>query len=564
MKREYLPENLVINSWDSISGYFSELNIREISSVNELKRWLKDRSELESVLDEDLAWRYIKMNCDTTDEALADKFNIYISEIEPEIVKQSNLLDERLVDLSDTIKLLGDADKIMLRSIRKNIEMFREKNISIFAKLQQMEQEYGKIVSEMTIEYQGKELTLHEAANFLKDTSREVRKEVFELIGGRRLKDVNILNDLLSKLIEKRNQIAINADYSNYRDYKVESLGRFDYTISDVLSFHGSIVAEVKPIVEEISKSRKQTLGYEQLRPWDLAVDINLKPALKPFSDTNELVNKTIKCFSKVKPEFASFIKVMNELNYLDLDARKGKAPGGFNYPLHESNIPFIFMNATGNLRDLETMVHEGGHAIHSFLSKDLELVNYKSTPSEVAELASMSMELISMEYWDVFFDNEEDLKRAKRSQLEGVINVLPWVATVDKFQHWLYLNPYHNHKQRQDAWVEIANEFGSNTVDWTGHEDIFATSWQKQLHIFEVPFYYIEYAIAQLGAIAVWKKYKENPEKAIKQYENALQLGYTKTIPEIYKTAGIRFDFSKSYVKELMNFVKDELKKYV
>ena len=564
LKREFLPNDLNIDSWEKIEKFFVELKNKKINSLSDLKKWLKDRSELESVIDEDLAWRYIKMNCDTTDAKLADSFNFFISELEPKIVYESNLLDKKLMSCKYIEELTDSADKIMLRTIRKDIELFREENISIIAEMQKEEQEYGKIASQMTIEYKGEEMTMHHAANLLKDIDRNVRKEIFELMSAKRLKDAKTLDDLLSGLIEKRTRIAKNAGFDNFRDYKAVDLGRFDYSVDDVLTFHKSIADEVKPIVNEINLKRKESLGLSKLRPWDLAVDVNLKPALRPFKDSGELIQKTIECFTKVKPEFGKFIKIMEELKFLDLDSRKGKAPGGFNYPMHESNIPFIFMNSTGNLRDLETMVHEGGHAIHSFLTKDLELVNYKSTPSEVAELASMSMELISMEYWDVFFESEEELKRAKRSQLEGVVAVLPWVATVDKFQHWLYLNPKHNVEERKNAWIKIATEFGSELIDWSAYEKFFEIGWQKQLHIFEVPFYYIEYAMAQLGAIAIWKNYKENPDVAIENYESALKLGYTKPIPDIYKAAGISFDFTNTYVKELMAFVKEELSNYL
>ncbi len=560
LKREFLSDGLKIDSWQKIESYYTNLEARKIETLTELKKWLKDRSELESVIDEDLAWRYIKMNCDTNDKQLAESFEFFISELEPKIVYHSNRLDKKLINNALVNELTDSADIIMLRTIRKDIELFREENIPIIAEMQKEEQEYGKIASQMTIEYKGEEMTMHHAANLLKDTDRNVRQEVFELMSKRRIRDAKKLDDLLSNLISKRTEIAKNAGFDNFRDFKAVDLGRFDYTVDDVLTFHKSIADEVNPIVNEINMRRKESLGLSKLRPWDLAVDVNLKPALKPFKDTGELIQKTISCFSKIKPEFGKFIKIMDELKFLDLDSRKGKAPGGFNYPLHESNIPFIFMNATGNLRDLETMVHEGGHAIHSFLTAPLELVNYKSTPSEVAELASMSMELISMEYWDLFFESKEELNRAKRSQLEGVVGVLPWVATVDKFQHWLYLNPNHSLIERKNAWIKIAKEFGSKLVDWSGYESFFEIGWQKQLHIFEVPFYYIEYAISQLGAIAIWKNFKSNPQMAIQKYEDALKLGYKKTVPEIYEAAGIKFDFTNSYVRELMLFVKSEL----
>ena len=240
--------------------------------------------------------------------------------------------------------------------------------------------------------------------------------------------------------------------------------------------------------------------------------------------------------------------------------SKEGKAPGGYNYPLYESGIPFIFMNAVGSPRDLVTMMHEGGHAVHSFLSRDLKLASFKSCPSEVAELASMSMELISMDHWDVFYKNPEDLKRAKIEHLEDIVATLPWIAIIDKFQHWIYENPKHSVEERNQAWLEIEKEFSNGVTDWTGCEDSLKYSWHKQLHLFEVPFYYIEYGMAQLGALAIWRNYKLDPSKAIEQYKEALKLGYTKGIKEIYKTAGIEFNFSAEYISELADFLNTEL----
>ena len=251
----------------------------------------------------------------------------------------------------------------------------------------------------------------------------------------------------------------------------------------------------------------------------------------------------------------------MDKLGYLDLESKEGKAPGGFNYPLYESGIPFIYMNAVGTFRDMVTMMHEGGHAIHSFLMAKLELVDFQNTPSEVAELASMSMELMSMDHWDVFFENQEDLNRAKKEQLIGVLTTLPWVATIDEFQHWVYENPTHSIDERTENWNRINAKFSSPITDWTGWEEARNNAWQRQLHLYEVPFYYIEYGMAQLGAIAVWRNYRTNPKKGLEQYQAALKLGYTKSIGEIYEAAGIKFDFSKEYVKELIEFVINELK---
>lgn len=561
-KRKFFSSDLTIDSFKTIEKYFDNLLQRDFNSISDLKQWLLDRSELTSVLEEDFAWRYIHMNCDTANEELAKNYEVFITQIEPEIAKFSNLLDKKFYQTSLRDEL-DDAEFLVFnRSLKARMEIFREKNLELISELQVEEQKYGKLSSEMTISHNGKEITLQEAANFIKDPNRKVREDFFKRINKRRLQDAQSFQELLTLLISKRHIISGNADFNNYLEYKWTDLGRFDYTIEENSQFHQSIATEVCPIVDALLIERKKRLGLKSLRPWDLDVDSELKSPLKPFANVDELVEKTILSFENIRPKYGSFIREMQIGGFFDLDSRIGKAPGGFNYPLYESNIPFIFMNATGNLRDLETMFHEGGHAIHSFLSAGQKLVEYKELPAEVAELASMSMELISMDQWHNFFESNDDLKRAKRTQLEGVLQILPWIAAVDKFQHWLYKNSGHSDKERIKAWVDIFNIFGSNLVDWEDLSEEKEFLWQKQLHIFEVPLYYIEYGIAQLGAIAVWKKYKENPEKALDQFEEALSLGYSVPIPEIYKTAGIHFDFSQDYVKQLMDFVSTELRK--
>ena len=414
----------------------------------------------------------------------------------------------------------------------------------------------------MSVHIGDKEFTLEQAAVFLKDTDRNKRQEVWEKITIRRLQDKETLNSLFDHLRDLRHKVALNAEFENFRDYMFQALGRFDYTSQDCYAFHEAIEKEIVPILHEQAEKRKKALALDSLKPWDLDVDVSGKPALKPFQNGNELIEKSIQCFSNISRYLGERLEIMKDNQLFDVESRKGKAPGGYNFPLAETGAPFIFMNSANTFRDLTTMVHEGGHAVHTFLTADLELNDFKHCPSEVAELASMSMELISMDNWDVYFDNEEDLKRAKRDQLFDVLKTLPWVAVVDQFQHWIYTNPDHTDAQRTEAWIQIYEPFGAGFADWSEHKEAEAHLWQKQLHIFEVPFYYIEYGMAQLGAIAVWKNYKENPEKGLQQYLDALKLGYTKTIKEIYHTAGIKFDFSASYVKELAEFVKSEMDK--
>ncbi len=561
-KRNFINDDIIINSKEDIIPYLEDLKNRSMNSVDDLKKWWADRSETDAFLEEDMAWRYIKMSCNTADEELSESFNFFVKEIEPIVSEYSDVLDKKLINSKYFDKLDNQKYKLAGKKIKRSIELFRKENIQIFSELQQKEREFGTISGAMMVKYKDEEMTLQKAGNFLKDIDREIRREVFELIHKRRFEDKEKLDDLLSELIKKRHEASHNAGFENYRDYMHSALKRFDYSVDDCISFHNSIKTEVLPIIDIINEERKSKLAYDVLKPYDTSVDVDLKPALKPFTDGDDLIDKAIEVFAKVRPQYGEYLKIMKENSFLDLNSRKGKSPGGYNYPLYESNIPFIFMNATGNQRDLETMMHEGGHAIHSFLSSGLELVDFKSLPSEVAELASMSMELISSEYWDVFYKDKEELIRAKRSHLEGVLSVLPWIATIDKFQHQLYLNPDHNSDERKDIWNITAKEFGSEVIDWTGYEHYYSTLWQRQMHIFEVPFYYIEYGIAQLGAIAVWRNFKRNPQKALDNYENALKLGYSVSIPEIYKTAGIEFNFSKEYISELMNFVKEELEK--
>jgi len=559
--RTYIPQELNI-TWENLAPLFTELQNREIKSTIELEQWLKDRSELEAALEEDFAWRYIKMSCDTANDELVKNFQYFATEIEPKISPLSNELNKKFVESP----FMDDLDKekyfVYSRAIKKALELYRDENIELFTELQVKQQKYQSITGAMSVELNGQEYTLEQASIFIKDLNREVREHAWKTIQQRRLVDKDDLNILFDELIRLRNQVALNAGFENYRDYMFQALGRFDYTPQDCYDFANAIEKEIVPILKEQAEKRREALGLETLKPWDLEVSVGGKPALKPFSNGEELIDKSIACFNAIDEKLGSKLATMKANNLFDVESRKGKAPGGYNYPLAETGAPFIFMNSANSLRDLTTMVHEGGHAIHTFLTANLELNDFKHCPSEVAELASMSMELISMDKWDVYFDNEEDLKRAKKEQLADVLKTLPWVAVIDQFQHWIYTNPNHTAADREETFKQIYSRFGAGFADWTDLEQQFGNVWQKQLHLFEVPFYYIEYAIAQLGAIAVWKNYKENPEKALAQYLEALSLGYTRPINEIYETAGIKFDFSAEYVEELAGFVKSELEK--
>lgn len=562
MQRHYLSSDFKITNWDQLKPLLEELKHRALSSGADLKQWLKDYSEVEAVISEDGAWRYIKMTCNTQDEQLQNDFNFFVTEIEPHISPYSNDLNKKLIECPFVDNLEKDTYFVYVRGVKKSIELYRQENIPLITELRQKEQEFGNISAAQTITYNGEEMTLQKAATYFKNNDRALREKIYFEIQERRAKDEDALNNLYTELIALRHKIALNTGYTNYRDFKHDELGRFDYSVQDCYNFQDAIQEHIVPLVKQNEQARKDALHLESYRPWDKEVDAEGKTPLKPFATGAELATKTIECFNTIDPYFAECISTMQEMKRLDLESRIGKAPGGYNYPLMETDVPFIFMNAVGLHRDMVTMVHEGGHAVHAFLAAELELTDFKSTPSEVAELASMSMELISMEHWQSFFPDNNDLKRAKKEQLNDVLKGLPWIASIDKFQHWIYTHPQHTVEERYAYWLQISKDFGTGVVDYTGLENNLKRSWQPQLHLYEVPFYYIEYGMAQLGAIAMWRSYKQDPKQALENYKKALSLGYTKTIPELYKAAGIKFDFSPAYVKELADFVKEEYRK--
>ncbi len=558
-KRKFLAEDLVINSWQDIAAYYDTLKQRELNSKEDVLTWIADRSETDAVLDEEYRWRYIRQTCDTEDEVHAKIYEDFIQHMMPNWMTVTNVLNKKLASSPFAKELDRDRFFVYLRNLESQLALFREENIPLSQQTQLKAQEYGNIIGAMTIEHEGNEYTLPQANVFLQQQDRNLRKAIYEKTSNRRFQDRDKLNKLFDELVQIRNQIALNAGFQNYRDYMFAEMGRFDYDVKACEQFHEAIKSEVVPIAKQLHQKRKAQLQVDALYPYDLDVDAENLPALQPFETQEELIKKSINCLNEVDPFFADCIATMNEMNYLDLSSRKGKAPGGYNMPLPEIGVPFIFMNAAGTHRDLETMVHEAGHAVHSFLMRTLQYNFDQDIPSETAELASMSMELMTFDGLDAFY-NAEDKKRAVQMHLEGIIGTLPWIALVDKFQHWIYTNPTHTSEEREQKWAELHAEFSSGEVDWSEYEHFRKSMWHKQLHIFEVPFYYIEYGIAQLGAIAVWRNYKQDKSKAIQDYKDALSLGYTRTIPEMYRTAGVQFNFSASYVKELMDFLKSEM----
>lgn len=560
--RRYLPATFVVDSWESLSPYFEELESRPLHSVEQLEKWLTDASELESVISEEACWRQIRMTCDTEDPALSASFEYFMTRIQPMIQPVADRLNRKLIECPLTEQLDTTKYFTYLRNVRKNIDLFRESNIPIQSELNVTQQEYGAIVGKMTVEVNGQEYTLQQAAKFLEDPDRSLRESVFHKVATRRLEDRETLETLFERLLEKRQQLAQNAGFADYRAYRFAELGRFDYTAADCELFHLAVKEQVMPLVNELLEAKRQQLGVDRLRPWDLDAEPTGTSPLRPFEKGNELIEKTIDCLNRLSPFFSDCLSTMQAMGQLDVESRKGKAPGGYNCPLAETGAPFIFMNAAGTLDDVTTMVHESGHAVHSFLCHPLELNGFKEYPTEIAEVASMSMELFTMDHWSAFFSDPNELKRAKQQQLERVIILFPWIATIDAFQHWLYLHPGHDRSEREAAWLRILDTYTSPVIDVAGTETYRSALWQRQLHLYEVPFYYIEYGIAQLGAIGMWQQYQQDPSKALERYQTALKAGGTRPLPELFELAGLRFDLSPDHIGSLMRFVKGELEK--
>lgn len=571
--RRFIGEKIDLQSWNDVKPLYNNLVDRPLNSADDLRQWFSDRSELESYLSENFAWRYIHMTGNTADESLIERLNFFIAEIQPPMTTYGNQLDQRALTSPFLEELTSEPGyAVMIRGMKKAIEIFREENVPLQTEIRTEERKYGAINGAMTVTLDGVELTLPKASDRLQSTNRMEREAAWRAIQERRYQDHRTLDQLFDKLRNLRHRVALHAGFANFRDYMFAELGRFDYTPEDCFNFHQSVAEAVVPLLNKLAIERRQRLKLDALRPWDTKVDPDGHPPLQPFATGDELLTKTIACFDRLdsvsnQPRLGDFLRTMRAMGQLDLESRKGKAPGGYNYPLEEIGVPFIFMNATSSLRDLVTMVHEGGHAVHSFLTRELPLKSFRNPPMEVAELASMSMELLSMDHWDVFFADPAELRRARLQHLESIIETLPWVATIDKFQHWIYENTPGSRSvnataDRRRYWPQLYDQFSDNQTDWTGLEQYKEYGWQRQLHLYEVPFYYIEYGIAQLGAIGVWRNYRRDPQAGLQGYKDALSLGYTAPIRTIYAAAGVPFDFSLAHISELMAFVEEEIEK--
>ena len=579
--RNFVPQNIDLGDWSQIAPLFDQLETRAAGckTAAELERWLLDWSELTAALDEESSRRYIAMTCHTDNPDAEKAYLHFVENVEPQLKPRQFALENIYVALPQRRELPQQRFQVFDRDVKNHVELFRPENVPLETEETRLSQQYQKLTGSLTVRFHGEEKTLVQMSRYLEEPDRPLRQEAWELVAKRRLQEAEKFDDIFDRQIKLRQQIARNAGFENYRDYAFRKLGRFDYTPQDCAEFHDAVEKEVMPVVRELQARRRAQLKLEKLRPWDLAVDPLNRPPLKPFAQVDEMVSRTQKIFDRLDGELASGFQQMQQLHLLDLDNRKAKAPGGYQQTLAEARVPFIFMNAVGLQRDVETILHESGHAFHALAAREDDLHAYRGAPIEFCEVASMSMELLGNEFIEEFYPTDKagarcratpdaqqrvptsDANRARRVHLEGVVGVFPWIGTVDAFQHWIYTHPNHTHPERTAAWVELMERFGGD-VDWSGHEAARANLWHRQLHVFVVPFYYIEYGIAQLGALQVWSNSKRDKAKALGDYKRALALGGSRPLAELFQAAGCQFEFSAKTIQPIAKMLREELEK--
>lgn len=557
--RKFVPQEAQMGDWAQIEPLFKRLLDRPIASVPELEQWLYDCSELSGAIAEERARRYIAMTTQTDDPAREQAYNHFVEQIDPKAKPLWHALEVRYLQDPYRKTLPTDRYAVMDRIVENNVSLFRDENVPLETQEALLAKDYQKVSGAMTITYQGQELTLQQAAKYLEETDRAVRQEIWELVTRRRLQDRETLEEIFDKLIALRVQMAKNAGFDNYRDYMFKKRRRFDYTPQHCFQFHDGVEQAMLPLVERVHADRRHKLGIPSLRPWDMQVDPLGRPPLRPFATADQLVAGTEQIFRRVDQALGDQFKFMAEERLLELESRKGKAPGGYQSTLHERRWPFIFMNAVGRDDDLRTLLHEGGHAFHQLAAREEPLIHYRSAPIEFAEVASMGMELLASPHLDVFYANQDDYRRAYRNTLEDAVLIFPWVATIDAFQHWIYTHPAHSHEDRQEAWVEIYTRF-QPSIDWSWYEDARGHLWQRQLHLYTVPFYYIEYGIAETGALQVWLLSRSDHRAAVERYWQALALGGSRPLPTLFEAAGARFSFDYDTLRPLADAVGGEL----
>ena len=558
--RQFVPADLNTGNWDALAPLFDQLEQQFSAATDaaQLEQTILNWEELSASIAEEGSKRYIAMTCQTNDKTTEQAHLDFVEKIEPEEKKHSFRLAKALSGHPHSDGLPAKRYEVFIRDAALEVELFRPENVPLETETAKLGQQYQKLIGSLAVQFDGEERTLVQMGRYLEEADRARRQKAWELTANRRLEEAESIDTQLDGLAKRRNQMSANAGFLNYRDFAHRRRGRFDYSPDDCLAFHDAIEQEMVPLLKELHGERQTALGIESVKPWDTATDPQGHPPLKPFEDVPQLIRCTQAIFDQLDGELASWFQAMQNLDLLDLANRKGKAPGGYQDSLAEARMPFIFMNAVGVQRDVETLLHEAGHAFHTMASQKEPLHSYRHAPIEFCEVASMAMELLGGEYLGEFYDTEE-VRRARITHLEGIVFVFPWIATVDAFQHWLYMNPGHSVAERDAAWNGLVARFGGG-IDWSGHERARAKLWHKQLHIFLHPFYYVEYGIAQLGALQVWANSKQDRSQTLADYKAALALGGSRPLPKLFERCNIRLDFSQETVAPMADLLRKEL----
>lgn len=570
----FVPAEIDATDWANIEPLFAALRDRPVESAADFERWLIDRSELEAACNEAEANLYISMTCDTEDADAAGAFTKFLEEVSPKIKPAAFELDKVEASYFDRFDMPEDRYLVMRRATQAAVELFREANVPLQTQIDKLAQKYQTVTGAMTVEFDGREQTMPQMGKYQESNDRAVRESAWRICAERRLQDKDAIDEIFGEQVKLRQQVARNAGFTNYVGYAFRSMLRFDYGTEDCFAFHDAVEKAVVPFNQRRLEERRATLGVDTVRPWDVAVDSKGRKPLTPFDGGAQLMQKAIAAFGRLDPRLADMLGELGDGSEsrgsrggacLDLDSRKGKAPGGYQYMRDRIRQPFIFMNAAGLHRDVETMVHEAGHAFHSQLSREDPLVGYRHAPIEFCEVASMAMELMTMQHWggpDGYYPDEADLGRAMRKQLQGSVSLLAWIATIDAFQHWIYTNPEHTADERCAHWLELESRFGGG-VDWSGLDAEHRWLWHRQPHLWGHPFYYIEYGIAQLGALQLWLISLEQGEQAaIDLYIKGLSIGGSRPLPELFESTGLAFDFGAETVSRLVERVEAALAK--
>lgn len=557
--RKFVAAEATFEQWPTAETFYKALWERPIESREALEAWLLDWSELDSCFVEEGTRRQIDMTCQTDDAEREQRFLDFIVNVKPHVEPWHHRLQQKFVAAAERFPLPPQRYEVLERSARNAIELFREENIPLKTEDEKLAQRYQKVNGGLTVEYRGKELTLQQLGRFLEEPDRTVREETWRL-GTERVLGVRAeLDGIYAQMVTLRDRIARNAGCRDFRAYMFRAMERFDYTPDDCLRFHDAIEAVVVPAMKRLNDVRRRKLGLNELRPWDMAVDPDHRPPLRPFETDEQLAAGCSRVIHRVSGELGRVFDGMRAKQLLDLGSRKGKAPGGYQATYDERRLPFIFMNAVGTESDVRTLLHEAGHAFHTWSCRHDPLLAYRHYPTEFAEVASMGMECLALPYLDEFYGTETG--RARKRFFEEIVGFFPWMARVDAWQHYVYTNIGHDLEACKDAWQKLTQRF-STGVDWRGLETADRHSWHRKLHFFEVPFYYVEYGIAQLGALQVWLNSRKDYRQAVAWYCNGLTLGGSRPLPELFAAAGIQFDFSEKTLRPLIDAVMEEIER--